>query len=373
MANRVILHVGLPKSGTTYIQAVLGKNKEQLKKQAKLLYPGASWGSQVRAVRDVRQMKVTAGQARKMKGAWSSLVEEMLAWDGTSIVSMEWLCAAEKRHIVKIARDLESAQVEVLFTARDLGRTIPAAWQEFMQNRQSWPWDKYLKAVVSENERSAPGRAFWSQQHLERLVGNWSAVMSPERVHVVTVPHPGAPPSVLWERLCAVLGIDPQGYAVADVGSNESLGLESAELMRRLNPVIRASGMPSAVYGEVFKRGMAKGGLSQRKGDESRLGVPVQHHDWLRARADRQIRTLESSPVRVVGDLEDLRPVLDPARSVQPDQVGTEAVLEAALHGLVAVATQRTAEVKRIRREAAALKSEVETLRRELEQQKSTT
>ena len=43
MAERLFLHVGLPKSGTTYLQAVLAENKQRLRDRARVLYPGASW------------------------------------------------------------------------------------------------------------------------------------------------------------------------------------------------------------------------------------------------------------------------------------------------------------------------------------------
>ena len=56
MSQRVFLHVGLPKSGTSYVQRVLSENRERLMDEARLLFPGESWHDQVQAVRDVRQI-----------------------------------------------------------------------------------------------------------------------------------------------------------------------------------------------------------------------------------------------------------------------------------------------------------------------------
>ena len=39
MAQRVFLHVGLPKTGTTYVQTVLWRNRAALAEQG-LVYPG---------------------------------------------------------------------------------------------------------------------------------------------------------------------------------------------------------------------------------------------------------------------------------------------------------------------------------------------
>ncbi len=93
MATKTFLHVGLPKSGTTYLQAVLADNKERLADRSRLLFPGKSWHEQVRAVRDVRGQR-GRGASADDSGAWQSLVDEIAAWDGDAIISMEWLGGA---------------------------------------------------------------------------------------------------------------------------------------------------------------------------------------------------------------------------------------------------------------------------------------
>jgi hypothetical protein len=257
---------------------------------------------------------------------------------------MEWLCAAEEQDIKRIVDDLEGADVHVVLTVRDLGRTLPAAWQEFVQNRASYSWSQFLDAVTGENPYAEDaGRAFWRQQHAEDLVSRWARVLGPEHVHVVTVPAPGGDPAALWGRFSQVLGIDPEGYRLHNLTGNESLGLESVELMRRLNPVTVEAGIPQQDYLEVFKRHMAKKNLSSRKKSESVLVVPERLHGWVRERAAQQVRTLEASGVHLVGDLGDLEPVL-PTQGVQPEDLDAEAILDAAVHGLVALAALRSRE-----------------------------
>ena len=150
VSHRVFLHVGLPKSGTTYIQAVLGKNKSLLRERSSLLYPGETWGRQVDAVRDVRRMKLPPSQKAAVNGAWERLVSEMEVWPNDSVVSMEWLCMATPGQIQRIAKDLAPAEVHVVFTVRDVARTVPAAWQEFSQNRSTWRWPDFLEQVTSK-------------------------------------------------------------------------------------------------------------------------------------------------------------------------------------------------------------------------------
>ncbi|MFZ5847408.1 hypothetical protein [Nocardioides pakistanensis] len=337
MARRVFLHVGLPKSGTTYLQAVVGKNKSELRERAGLLYPGATWARQVDAVRDVRRMKLPPAQQKTVPGAWDRLVAEMRAWPSDALMSMEWLCMATAAQVVRIADDLADTETHVVFTVRDVGRTVPAAWQEFAQNRSTWRWPEFLEQVSSEQAmETEAGLAFWQQQDMELLLERWSALAPPERLHVITLPQSGADPAELWRRMAAVLGIDAEGYDLSDLGSNASLGMESAELMRRINERLRGRGIGMPAYNNLFKHRLAKQVLAARKAEESKVVLPAEYHDWARARADQQIRAIQASGAQVVGDLEDLRPRLDaakaPARAVEPDPA---AVLDAAVEALI--------------------------------------
>ena len=258
MSRNVFLHVGLPKSGTSYIQKTLSANRETLE-AAGLLFPGSAWVHQVRAVQDVRQMHVAPGKRRLVAGAWNRLVAQVASWPGDAIISMEWLAAASPEHIRAMVEDLSPARVQVIFTVRDLARTVPAAWQEFMQNREEWSWEEFLESVVSdERAPGSPSRRFWSQQDLAELLGRWTSVVPATDVHVVTLPHPGAGQGVLWQRMCTVLGTGYEEVRLGGLGSNTSLGLESAELMRRLNRVARQEGLRESLYNQAFKHGMAK-------------------------------------------------------------------------------------------------------------------
>jgi hypothetical protein len=343
VSQRVFLHVGLPKSGTTYIQAVLGKNKRQLKQRAGLLYPGRSWNDQVDAVKDLRRMKLSPERMADVTGAWDRVVAEMRSWPGDSLFSMEWLCTSAPGRIRRIVKDLAFAEVHVVFTARDVGRTVPAAWQEFCQNRSTWRWPDFLDQVTGDDPRSTPaGKAFWGEQDMELLLDRWTAAVPAGRTHVVTVPQSGSDPEELWRRVARVVGIEPQGYDLSDLGSNASLGMESAELMRRLNVRLDEQGVALPTYNRVFKHKVAKKILSARKGQESKVLLPVEYHDWARDRADQQIEAIRSSGAEVVGDLDDLRPVLDTTGKAQTvaTEPEPEAVLDAAVEAFVTVALE---------------------------------
>jgi hypothetical protein len=148
-----------------------------------------------------------------------------------------------------------------------------------------------------------------------------------------------------------VLGIDGALFDAGGRGSNESLGRESAELMLRVNQVSRLREVDWKTYEEMFKHSLAKRGLSKRRHVESpQRGLPPELEEWARARTAEQVRAIVASGASVVGDLAELEPVFGPRTDEAPTD--PEAVLEAAVEGLVALAKDRGAELERLRRRA---------------------
>ena len=96
MSQRVYLHVGVPKSGTTFLQASLDENKKALK-EAGVLYPSGHLGSDaghLDAVLDVLDLAAPGG--RTTTGAWDRLTQAARDWRrGTVLVSPELLAYHE--------------------------------------------------------------------------------------------------------------------------------------------------------------------------------------------------------------------------------------------------------------------------------------
>lgn len=364
MANTVYLHLGTPKSGTTYLQSVLAANKRRLASDARLLYPGERWSDQVRAVRDVIDANPHGQRDAVTEGAWQRLVDEIAAWDGDAVVSMEWLGSAGPRTVPRIVSSLQPARVEVIVTVRDLARTIPAAWQEFVQNWHVWTWGEFLTAISDENPKATQaGRVFWVQQDLARLLAVWRDVLPAAQVHVVTLPPRGAPAGELWNRFASVLGVDPHRFDATGKGGNESLGLESTELMLRVNRASRLANMPWDTYKGTLKEVVAKRGLARRKPAESAVAIPKDLHEWVQACAAEQVAAVRASQAHVVGDLADLEPrTLDDG--VPPEAIPEAAVLDAAVDALVFLAEERDKESRRLRKDNDDLRRRLRAQRR---------
>ena len=330
----MFLHIGCPKSGTSHIQQRLSANSDEAARQG--LYWPMPWSRQVRAVRDVRSLSVD--DQLSPTGAWSELCREISEWKGgAALVSMEWLAALRPRQIRSSIEALHPARVEIICSARDLGRSFPAHWQESTQNNKPWGWDEFVAAVTSEKDVRHPAKAeFWSQHHVPNILQRWSTAVPMDRIHLVTIPPAGAHPDVLWERFASLLPIDGARFPPPD-RQNPSLGVVSASLMQRVNEVARARDLPKATYERYFKQILAKQVLAQLSETEDRIAVAPDVQAWLARKADVMVDELGDLAVDVVGSLEELIPRPAPLGGRAPSEVDDLELLSTAVSALVGV------------------------------------
>jgi hypothetical protein len=334
MASRTILHVGTMKSGTTHVQSRLFTNQQALAGVG-VLVPGRHWGDQARGVSDL--LRIQRRGPRRARGYWQQLIDEIDSHPGPAVVSMEFLGPSTPGVIAGICESLNN--VEAVVTVRDLNRTLAAMWQETIQNGSEWGYRDYLDSAQTSRpgvwpateERPPPGRAFWRQQDVVRMTRDWQ-VEAP--VTIVTVPPPGAPRSLLWQRLCTVLGVPADGWSEARK-SNESIGAESAALLRELNEALKKRGFPSRSTKRVRKYYLAKRVLAQRKEHETAIGLPVA--PWVEDEAHRMMEELKALGPTLVGDYAELEPV--PVAGVDPTEVDPTAVVSAGVEALVGMLT----------------------------------
>ena len=332
MAHTVVLHIGAMKSGTSTIQHQLQSHHDVLAAQG-FCFPGGRWRAQILGVLDVLDQKRDGQVVPGSEGAWQRLLDELAAHDGTGLVSMEFLGPTPPEYIAKVVGSLRPADVRVVMTARDLGRNVPAMWQEGLKNRATWTWPEYLRDIAStERPRRGSARRFWRQMNYAFIAQKWLEEVGHENFTLVTVPHPGADPGVLWDRFCSVVGLDPLAFPAAEV-QNASLSAASAQVLRCLNESL-PEGLPLFHYQKVVKHLLAKQGMPGPRRPEERIGF---HGEWVEQRCARQIERLCELGVRVVGDLEELRPVAQ--SGVDPTTVPAEETMRAAVDALAYLVT----------------------------------
>ncbi|HSV41036.1 MAG TPA: hypothetical protein VLI04_19905 [Nocardioidaceae bacterium] len=334
----VFLHIGAMKTGTTYLQQLMLQNQASLL-EAGVVFPTGpgGWRLQVEAVRDVMGTLIGTPTAANRR-AWASVHEQIFAHDGTSVLSMEFMSFCDRERAGKFVRRLEGADVRVILGLRDASRLVPAVWQEGARNYGVRPWPRFVaELTAAEPDRSTRAwKRFLRVQDAPRMLDAWLAHLPAEKVHVLTVPRPGAAPDLLWRRFADIVGIDAAAVAELPTPANESLGHASAELARRVNLAIGEDRTPLVHKASVSV--MSKGVLAGRQ----RLEAPVRGDAAVRefgARWNAHVRdAVLRSGVSVSGDLDDLPVLPAPPPDDGPDVLSNPTVdemLDAAAYAIV--------------------------------------
>lgn len=313
-----MVHIGLMKTGTSFIQGRLAANTDLLAEQGLLFPGGARWATQVRGISDL------IGGKHHGSGAWAELSAQVDGHDGTAIISMEYLAAVGRPAIERLRDRFPSSEVRAVMTVRDLGRAVPSQWQESVKNRATRSWEEYVEGIRRHDEA---GRPFWRQQGADRIAARWAEVLGAADVHVVTVPPPGSPSHLLWDRFAEVAGIGPAAWH-RSTRSNPSLGAASTEVLRLLNLAT-----PDQPQAKSRVKRLARRIIAAQAEPEDMIGF--EPPAWLHDEADRIVAALTEGGYPVAGDLAELRPVAVPG--VDPGSQSDAVRLDAAVRALGAL------------------------------------
>lgn len=351
--RRVFLHIGLHKTGTTYLQGLLLANRAELAAQH-VEYPGGPDGpSQLFAVWDLHGVRPQGVDDHRIAGSWQRLVDRAdSSGQPTVLISDERLSISSRRQARKAVdafEALDGTEVDVIVTVRDLARVAVSAWQEGVKKDWTWTWDEFA-ASVRDPARVAvnPARNFWIAHDLVKVCELWETLVPAERIHIVTVPPRGSAPTTLLRRFASVVGVDDTRLTAAPAWDNSSVGVAGTEVIRQVN---------DRLGGRLNKRqhdraiSMTLAPLLGRRGEGDRFGLPDEELGWVTERAATMTDFVRSRGYDVVGDLDDLVPRSDPGAR-HPDDASTDELLAAALDGL-ALLSERYATVWWSRKQAA--------------------
>jgi hypothetical protein len=338
MTRRVYLHVGAPKTGTTYLQDRLALNRQELARHD-VHYPLGLQASHFKAALDLLDVS-WGGQREGARGEWAKLVDRVNRHDGTVIVSHEILAGARPQQIRRAMADFAGSEVHLVYSARDLARQIPAEWQEGVKHRRRRPFARFLRQVQNAR-RTRPTMWFWKAQGLPDVLTRWGHGLPPEQIHLVTVPQSGAPRDLLWHRYCEAFGIDPAWAPAESSRENVSIGTAETALLRRLNRRLKKAGLPGEDYRRLVRQLVVHETLAQRK-DMTRATLPPSAYPWVEEIAQEWVDWVEGSGIHVIGDVADLRPVRPAEDAVwrDPDKPRRRDMVDAALDAMVALTVE---------------------------------
>ncbi len=324
MAERVVLHVGTMKSGTTYLQSVLTSGALE---EVGGFYPGEKFGVQTRAVR-----RLLRPVEQRRPEAWEKLAAEARERPGVAVFSQEFLSFARRARVQQIVESFGGIPVEVVLTVRDQRSAIAAQWQSFTRNRGTDDLATYVRRLRSpgrRRRRSKAAKSFRRAQDVPGILQRWTDHEGITSVTVVVVPPPGSEPAELWRRFCDAAGLEAHDPPAAAVPANESLGYASCDALRRINAHL--GDLPKVGHQRARKQLLAA--LLPLRPEEDR---PVLDASGLALSGDLNravVDAITAHGVRVVGGLEELPvdpPAEAPASIAGPDETQVRRALEAA-------------------------------------------
>lgn len=327
MARRVYLHIGTMKSGTTYVQAMMNDNADALA-AAGILWQGS--GSNFSAVKDL------ARRGDKSTGAWPTFAQRVVEHPGDAVISNEFLSLMDGRKSRRVVDALAPAQIEVIVTARDLGRGVASQWQERARHRPMSTWAEFMDQLMADDSRTDGELAwFWRRQDLIRILDVWVGHVGSDHVTVVTVPPPGTPSEVVAQRFASAIRADGLRQLTVTTARNPTLGAYSSELMRRVQERLSDDMRPRVRT--VLKHVLARRVLARRSAQEPAIGLSAEQFAWVQDQALASIHAMSAAGVQVIGDPDDLLPRQpdDVIAASDPGDTPDDLLLEAALDAVI--------------------------------------
>jgi len=174
--RRAFLHIGLPRSGGGFLDAMLLEHAEALA-EVGVTAPATQADEMFRAAIEIRRDHRAWGYPRKaVEGTWAQLCRRAQKGHGDVVVSQELLATCTRPQIDLLLDTLTGFEVHVVITVRE-------------------PRGPDLGEVAAR----------WS-----------AAVAGPQRVHVLVAPAAGDPREAIWRGLGELVGFDPTRMPLSD-------------------------------------------------------------------------------------------------------------------------------------------------------------
>lgn len=322
--ERLALHIGPIKTGTTYLQRILAGQRRSLAR-ANWLYPGPSV-SQTPAITGLLGRRAPWGPFQHRGGyakKWCPLSRRLGAWSGHTLLSCELLAGCNERQIDELLRALDRPAVDIVITARPLVSLLPSLWQAHVRGGSSLTAEAYY-GHVAHVWASGQGSRHERGLSLSTLVSRWRTHARVARVVVVTAPTT-TEPDTLWTRFGTAVGLpetqinlplrDEDGFV------NRGLGCAQLRLLRALAAEWRRRGLEGYALASQLRPVIERMQSHREQGlGGARL---VLHSKLWRQRvaqwAAEDTAKLQRMDVDIVGDWTDLTPPVDESIEDMPD------------------------------------------------------
>ncbi|HSI27564.1 MAG TPA: hypothetical protein VK948_09145 [Aeromicrobium sp.] len=302
-----LVHVGLPKTGSTSLQTAFNALRPTLRDHG-VVYPetgkalnhhkGASWL--------IGAPLTYRADPTPREAEWEPMREEFRrAGDRRGVLSYEMLCIAEPAGIERVREEL-GPQTHAVIVMRTFGEFVASYWQESIKRGIDASLDDWVRDALEAPDAPGSSGSFTCPQVID-TIERWTSVLGPENVTVIVLDSG----SVLFDAVESMLALPPGILATGLSGrpANRGMTVPEAALIRQLNEtLLRDWQMPAAEHRRLVLRGIVARLLRDREPapGEPKLLLPRWAVDPAQAAGARIARAVRESGAQVLGDLAEL-------------------------------------------------------------------
>ncbi|NMP14782.1 hypothetical protein [Thalassotalea sp. Y01] len=293
-----IYHVGMMKSGTTFLQQILSSNQAALKKHG-WSYPGNRLNQQ-HACYALCGEHIPWRFPAVPEALGKDLVQALRsAKTPNSVISAEALSCLSKQGIAHFI-DKVGAPDRVVFTIRGLSSAIPSSWQQLIKGGASISYPGYFKQLRTQRGSLS---GIWSNYAFGHAIELWSQVAP---VDVVIVPTQGQKSDLasLFFDACGMEFSDSFATDIESASSNISLSMELTEILRLINQLLKDDKSQSEAVRKYFLNKMAFPLAGKYRG--TKITLPQRYCEQVNNWNNEELELLQRHADRVYGQMDDL-------------------------------------------------------------------
>ena len=323
----LLLHIGPFKTGTTAIQTGF-RNAVPVLQEHGVTLVGQNRRNVRRAVLSKTNNRGLSGDEPPSEALWKNLIADVhRANTPRAVLSSEFLCDASKAAATEIVNQIGRDRVHVVVTVRPLAKILPSAWQQYVRNMLTTPYDEWLDAMFNRPPYRDPTPSFWRRHRHGKLVAKWASVVGPDNVSVIIADERDR--NGMIHAFEDLLGLPAATLIPSPDRTNRSLTAAEIELIRQLNLQFQEYGWSEEVYHKFIRNGVVWRLLRRTPApDEQRIITPLWAQERAAAAAGKAIERIRRNGIRIIGDPEALEQ-LDtlPAPSSRPPELPVAATV----------------------------------------------
>ena len=295
MVDRVFVHIGLPKTATSYLQTIIWSNREQLRERGRRRARDGAPRPPVGVAHGPRAGQPRTARRSSHRTAWSRIRAELAPRrrhrPDQPRVLRRGVGGAGRRPMVEA---LGPAEVHLVVTAREPLGLFTASWQESLKNGSTTPMPDYARRVSNR-----PTDIWnWRTLDLRLVLERWTRPCRPSGSTSLVL-DPGAPRDDVWHRFAGIVGLPDRRHrpvrVVPEHLDGRRRGRDAAPGQRPARPAsttpsTRASTSAPSSPTSGWSRAAASGSGPSRTRSRSAAAAGDEAVDYLAAHARRRRR-----------------------------------------------------------------------------------